>query len=456
MRRSFLILISFLLPTVANADVDRAREGLAGEALVLAEDVGRWLAANAIKNNKGIAWPDDVRSPDAVSYDLASGVAGKVLYFVALYRATAKSEYRDLALGGADYLASVVQDPSVFEGNLRRASLYSGIAGVGVALFHAQSLAGPGSYADAIADVISLLGEWSVDDGPGVYWSDEFNDLVYGDAGTILFLSWLAEKTDYLRARDLALDGAKYLLGQANETPAGSFWYFRRSQPYNLPNFSHGTAGVSYVLATVGTQNSDESLRRGARAGFDYIKSIAEIEDGKLRIPYGWGSDSWDGTYEFGWAHGLTGTTSMFIRLQQTGIDAESAAEYERLGRHTLANIDLPGTPLSPFAEPSTPLDQRFGRAGVLALVSNWSKGELDSDVAELRDALYSHIERAAIRNGREAYWEVDAPEFMGGGTAAYTGVFHGAAGIGLAILKMHAQMMGLRTYVEFPDYPTK
>lgn len=102
---------------------------------------------------------------------------------------------------------------------------------------------------------------------------------------------------------------------------------------------------------------------------------------------------------------------------------------------------------LLPFAEPSTPLDLRFGRAGVLLL---------NSVDAGLRDRIWTHLLQVAIRDGRAAHWEVDAPDFMGGGRAVYTGMFHGAAGIGLALLQMHARLSERHPYVELPDYPAK
>jgi hypothetical protein len=453
MGRSLIFLL--LLPlSFANADVVDSDGPLADEVLLLAEDVGRWLEANATENESGITWPDNVLNAEAVSYDLASGVAGKVVYFVALYRATEKPEYLALAMGGADYLVATLQDSAAFAGNPRRASLYTGVSGIGVALTIVQQHADKTTYTDAIDKVIFLLSEWGIASEQGLHWSDEFNDLLYGDAGTTLFLSWYAEQSGDARALAMANRGARFLLGQAVETDGGKYWYFRRGKLFHLPNFSHGTAGMAYVLATVGAQGNDDSLREGAQAGFNYIKSIAEIADGKLRIPYGWGSDSWDGLYEFGWAHGLAGTTSLFVRLQQAGIDVEAAAEYERLARHTLQHINLPDTPAAPFAEPSTPLDQRFGRAGVLSIAGGWSGN--DADGLRLRNDLWSHLEQAAIRDGNTAHWEVDAPEFMGGGRAAYTGLLHGAAGIGLAILQMHARMSDRQPYVGLPEQAEK
>ncbi|RLA28535.1 MAG: hypothetical protein DRR11_16540, partial [Gammaproteobacteria bacterium] len=151
----------------------------------------------------------------------------------------------------------------------------------------------------------------------------------------------------------------------------------------------------------------------------------------------------------------LSGTASFFARLQISGIDAEAAAEFVSLSRNTLLNINLPGTPAAPFAEPSMALDKRFGRAGVLSLLSQWSVNEpVSEEVVKLRDSILAHIQNAAIRQNRMAHWVVDAPEFMGGGRAAYTGIFHGAAGIGLAVLRLHASINGASPYDTLPDDP--
>jgi len=450
------VWIGFAPASIAGSAEPGDNEAIsADEVLELAEDVGRWLASHAIATPVGTSWPDNALDPTATGYDLASGVAGKVLYFTALYRATENADYLEVARGGADYLVSVVQNPASFDENPRRASLYTGVSGIGVALLHVQEHLPDPKYGKAVVQITEQLREWSVSEGSGLRWSDEFNDLIYGDAGTALFLAYVAEQTGDKNARDMAQQGARFLLGQAQQTQQGSFWYFRRSKPFNLPGFSHGTAGVGYVLATIGSLIDDESLNEGAKAGFDYIRSIAVIENGKIRIPYGWGSESWDGLYEFGWAHGLVGMATVFKRLQASNIESGAALEYENLSLHTLLNINLPGVPSAPFAEPSTSDDMRFGRAGVLSLLSQCcASGTGDEDIEKVRAAIWSYIEEAAVRENRMAHWEVDAPAFMGGGRAAYTGIFHGAAGIGLAVLRLHARLEGKPAYLNLPDDP--
>ena len=427
----------------------------ADEVLLLAEDVGRWLSSTAIERGNIMIWPDDALAPEKIGYDLASGASGKVVYFIALYRATGNPEYLKCAMQGADFLISTLDDPGQFDGDQRRASLYAGVSGIGVALLHVREESSDPKYGAAFQRVLDILDDWEVEDENGSHWSEQLNDLLYGDAGTVLFLSHVAERDGDPDAFDAAQDGGRFLLSQSIDADDGIYWLFRRDKEFNLPNFSHGAAGVAYVLGTVGAQSENAGLLDGAEDGFEYVRSIAQNSDGALRIPYGWGSDNWQGLYEFGWAHGLAGTSLMFAQMQQLGIDRPEAEELLSQSRETLTHIDLPGTPAEPFSEPSTPLDMRFGRAGVLTLASFWAeKYPDDKAMSALRDSLFEQIRSAAIREQDTAYWQVDAPEFMGGGRAAYTGMFHGAAGIGLALLNMHASLVHKPHYAELPDDP--
>ena len=423
--------------------------------LELAEDAGRWVAATAAASEHGGIWPDDALAPDAAGFDLASGAAGKVVFFIALYRATGNDAYLDEARRGADFLVGTLADVTRFDGDPRRASLYAGVAGIGVALLHVTAEIDDGAYDAALQRVSGLLMKWVVRDADGVHWSEQFNDLLYGDAGTVLFLAHLARRNEDPFARNLARLGAHSLLKQSIAEGDTRYWLFRRDKPFNLPNFSHGTAGVAYVLATVGSVTGDDMYLDAAAAGFRYLRSIAEIDEAQLRIPYGWGSDNWQGLYEFGWAHGLSGTARLLLRLQQVDIDATEADKFLTLSRDTLASINLPGTPAAPFAEPATPLDFRFGRAGVLSLACYWAaRLPGDEAVQRLCADIYEHIASRAVREGDTAHWLVDAPAFMGGGRAAYTGLLHGAAGIGLALLSAHAELAGKPRYDDLPDDP--
>jgi len=422
------------------------------EVLQATIDVGNWLEANVVEESVGLSWPDNVLSPDTISYDLAAGVAGKVLFFTGLYNATGNEKYLTLAQRGADYLVARLQDASNFDGNRRRASLYSGISGIGVALINVYRAAPDERYESAIVRVVDLLDDWSMTSDVGIHWSDEFNDLLYGEAGTVLFLSFVADQTGNEKAKQMALSGAQFLLSQGVLTDEGAFWYFRRGRDFNLPNFSHGTAGVGYTLSSVAMVTGAQAIAIGAVDAFKYLRSIARSESGRTQVPYGWGNEAWDGLFEFGWAHGIAGTALFPERLVQADVMSDAADEFRTQLLSTLININLPGSPAEPFSEPSTALDVRFGRSGVLGVISSMDRAL--PGVTEIQDALYTHIRDAAVRNIDSLHWEIDAPEFMGGGTAAYTGYLHGAAGIGLAFLKLHANLINSESYIVMPDDP--
>ncbi len=435
-----LVLLSLCLSPYALA------APRADQVVQLAVDAGDWLAAQSQAQSSGIAWPADAYQPETVSFDLGSGTAGVVVYFLTLYTATGDDRYLETAERGGAYLASLLDDSEVFGTGARRASLYTGIAGIGVAL-ELLSEHRPGFSAD-VDKVVALLDDWSTAEPAGVRWSDEFNDLLYGDAGTILFLAWRGHRDGDERAARLAVSASHFLLAQADKADRGRYWRFRRSKPFNLPGFSHGTAGIAYVLGTVGSLANEAAFTDAAADGFAYIDSISQISGDRLAIPYGWPAENWDGLFEFGWAHGLVGSNAFFMRLQQVGIKRKEAARYNALIVNTLSNIGLPGDPEEPFAEPSTPLDWRFGRAGVLSLLSD------HGEEIETRDAIWRELADKADRENGSAHWEVDAPEFMGGGRSAFTGIFHGTAGIGLALLRLHAALEEQPPYVTMPDDP--
>lgn len=418
----------------------------ADQVMQLAVDAGDWLAAQGQAQSSGIAWPADAYRPEAVAYDLGSGTAGIVVYFLALYTATGNERFLETAERGGTYLASLLDDPQIFGEGSRRTSLYTGIAGTGVAL--AMLAEHRPAFSADVEKVVALLDDWSVEGASGIHWSDEFNDLLYGDAGTILFLAWHAHRNGDERAMRLAVSASHFLLSQAEDADRGRYWRFRRSRPFNLPGFSHGTAGVAYVLGTVGALANEPTFTDAAADGFAYVDSIAQVSGDRIRIPYGWPAENWEGLYEFGWAHGLVGSAALFTRLQQLGIKTQKAARYNELIIDTLSGIGLPGTPDEPFAEPSTPLDWRFGRASVLAHLSDYGEG------IKTRDAIWRELADRAIRDNGTAHWEVDAPEFMGGGRPAFTGILHGTAGIGLALLRLHAALIEHPPYVTTPDDP--
>ena len=366
----------------------------------------------------------------------------------ALHEATDDERFLNAARAGGDYLATLITEPGDIETGSRRASLYSGVAGIGVAL---TLLA---RYDDAFTRHPLTEGRlpcWI----PGAQTTTTAftgattsTTCCTATPGPPCFLPgadkpWATTKRYRYREKPdmhCCLVRSQQMLGR--------YWWFRRSQPFNLPGFSHGTAGIAFVLGSIGDIADEPAFLAAAQDGMRYLNSIAIESDNEIRIPYGWPLENWDGLYEFGWAHGLVGHAMFLQRMQQLGIGGSAASSREDQILRTLANINLPGEPADPFSEPATPLDWRFGRAAVLSLLSDSDTGQ------ETRDAIYADIADQAVRSNGLAHWEVDAPAFMGGGRAAYTGLLHGSAGIGLALLRLHAALSDRPPYITLPDDP--
>ena len=146
-------------------------------------------------------YPADPRKPESVGLDFYNGMPGVVAFYAALHHATQDPAWFAAAEPGGRYLLHAVAT----EGDQFDGGLYTGLAGISYSL-HCLSRSKPntqrGDEARRLIDPV----------GARARTTDSW-DLISGLAGTGLFL-----------------------------LSAGSL---RR----NYPNFSHGTAGISYFLA---------------------------------------------------------------------------------------------------------------------------------------------------------------------------------------------------------------
>ncbi len=445
-----------------SAPVERA-------SLARARAIARWLEANEVGTATGRAWPVDARKPERVSATLGAGVSGDVLFFAALYWASGDPTARAAASRGADFLAASLDEltrdePAPAEGGslaplqplqpLQRASLYGGLAGVGLALHHADRVTGDDRYAPAVERVIEQLSRWAVPEAGGVRWSERYNDVLFGDAGTILALAFLADQREHAGARQLALAGARRLAARGLAGEQGVYWMFRRDRDFNLPNFSHGTAGIAYTLATVAGLAQAPALLERAEEGARYLDGLAWRADGRYAVPYGFPLEHWQGEHAYGWAHGVAGTARLFARLAEASGEARPRWQLRALA-NTLLESGLPAAPKAPLIESPTRWDARFGRAGALWIAPPLARALGEPRLDALARALEDSILGAAQEVDGRLYWETSPPAFMGGPEPArFCGLFHGAAGIGLSLLQVDAAAQGLDAHLLLPDDP--
>ena len=404
----------------------------------------RWLRATAISADGGTTWP--VVPPDATSASrsLYSGSPGVVLFLLELHRATGDRAWLDLAKAGADHLAATVPDSAAKPGE---AGLYTGLAGVAFVLEQTATVGGEGRHRSAAGKALGVIRAAAHDAGAGSEWSDT-TDIISGNAGTGLYLLHAARALGDTSARALASRVGRRLLEREYRTGDASLWMMTPTFTRNMPNFSHGTAGVAYFLATLGAETGDNAFIDGAMRGARYLQSIATptADDGR-RIFHN-DPDGRDLFY-LSWCHGPAGTARLFHRLGTATSDRRWSAYVSQLARGTIAS----GVPQrSPGFWNN--ISQCCGNCGVSDFFVDLYR--LSGDPAHLgfaRRCADDTLDRATV-DGDGLKWVQAENRVSPNVVFAQTGLMQGAAGVGLAMLRLDGAVRGRKPTILLPDSP--
>ena len=186
----------------------------------------------------GLAWPDVPSRADA-DPTLYSGGAGIVVALVEGHRHTGDQRYRDAAERGADLLETALAEED-------SAALHFGATGVAVALAAAGR-----SPAPALDRVRRMRdGQWSTDPA----------ELMGGNAGIALGALACGEP-------DLAETAVEPDLHAAEPTADGVQWEVRAGQTGRPHHISHGTLGIVMAVGAVAEVTGRADLLELARAG---------------------------------------------------------------------------------------------------------------------------------------------------------------------------------------------
>src|SRR5688572_11018177 len=267
------------IPASVRANLTRYGTEPDGRYLDAAVRAGRWIRATAIAAPGGTTWPAVPPDAKTAQRNLYSGSPGVVLFLLELHRATGDRAWLSLATAGADHLAASLPDAvSEDEG----AGLYTGLAGVAFTLDETARASGQSRYQTAAAKALGAIGAAARDVGSGVEWSDT-TDIISGNAGIGLYLL-AASSRGNAAARQLAVRAGRRLLEREYRTGDASLWMMSPSFTRNMPNFSHGTAGIAYFLATLARETRDKAFVYGATRGARYLQSVATPVGGEGRL----------------------------------------------------------------------------------------------------------------------------------------------------------------------------
>jgi hypothetical protein len=308
------------------------------------------------------------------------------------------------------------------------------------------ALGAPGT--EAVVARLSALAEpdgWpqTVLKGPSHPPDARISDLTLGTAGVLLGALW-ARRHGAPGAGEVAEHAADVLLGEAEPEPTGTNWrmvparFGSDGRNAEMPNLSHGVAGIAAALAVAGLELERPDLTAAARSGAEHLVSLGDARGEGFVVPRYLPPDFNDqDEVTHTWCHGGTGTSLLFLALDRAGVPdvaGRAPLAWHRRCLHSVRTSGLPARLHPGFWDND---GRCCGTAGVgEAFLDSWQRGRDDHDLdfaLHLADTLVAR----AVHEGTGAYWRfiehhADEPLLPPG-----VGWMQGAAGIAAFLLRV-------------------
>ena len=402
--------------------------------------VARWIRSSVVQTEDGKTWPAVPGDNETINNTLYSGTPGVVLFFLEAFNVTGDEDYMDDARIGADYLLATLDEE-------KGAGLYVGLSGIGYCLEETYKATKEGKYRQGAVRCLDLLKEWAEEKEKGIQWG-ETTDIISGSAGTGLFLLYLAEEWKDESVLAMARLVGDQLLEVGIPAAVGKKWAMDPQYPRLMPNFSHGTAGIAYFLASLFRKTKEQNYLDGALAGAEYLKSVAETDEDVCLIfhhePEG------EDLFYLGWCHGPVGTARLFYRLFQITNEKEWM-EWAEKGARAVLKSGIPDQEAPGFWNN---VGVCCGSAGVAEFFLNLFQVTQNQEYLDFAKKLTEQIMDKATQD-KSGMWWVQAehrsrPDFL----QAQTNLMQGAAGIGLWLLRLEGYERGRQPSLALPDNP--
>jgi lantibiotic modifying enzyme len=413
-----------------------------------ANAAGMWIRSARVVTHDGLIWLSGPERPDGLDseHSLYQGGAGVILFLLELARATKDESYREEAAAGVAALSAWL--PRKLRVDWGEHGLYTGVAGVGFVLARAAE-AGLGEEASAAAQRCrELVLAAATPAGAGIEWSAT-TDVVAGSAGTGLYLLDLGRRGDTEALATAEKAGRRLLELAIPHAPGRTKWRMDPTFAREMPNFSHGTAGIAFFLARLHAATGRREYLDAAVAGARYLQEIANTSGGGCLVYH----NQPDGPdlYYMGWCHGPAGTARLFVELDRAD-PGGGWLEWALAGARSIAKSGLP--------EQKTPgfwnnLGQCCGSAGIAGFCLDLAALTGDqSHLAFARRVTADLLARAVATPGGGLKWPHAEHRVRPEYSYAQTGYMQGAAGIGLLLLRMAAREAGEEWTLTLPDSP--
>jgi lantibiotic modifying enzyme len=392
----------------------------------------RWLRSVAIDTAAGRTWPQTPGHaargrPDAFLY---SGSPGVVLFYVDLHQATGEKRFIDEAVRGALEIAAGIPSAAL---PANSAGLYGGLAGQAVVLEKVRAISG--------REDLKVRSRWCAELVAGAYPDqkaapNEVTDIVSGSAGaglSLLAMKHLLGDQAIAAARNA---GDRLL---AAGVPAGDGrkrWMVTSTMTRELPNFSHGAAGVSYFLGTLFEETGALRYRNGAMEGARYLESIM-IPSGDGRLIRHDSTEEGKNRFYLSWCHGPAGTGRLWERIHHF----EKSPRWRDLENRGAAGIITQGVPEKRTTGFWNNISQCCGNAGVAEyFLARYRRTRDPEDLAYAKRHADDLLKLGTVENDAER-WVQAENRVSPNAVEAQTGWMQGAAGVGAMLLHLDAAL---------------
>ncbi len=419
-------------------------------SLEVALEAWRWIDASTVRTDHGITWPADPLDPASVGDTLYTHGTGVLPFLLELFHRTQDEEYLDAARAAADHLAARLAD-------VRGSGLYVGLAGVAFVLEETHRASGDPVYRDHAALATDHLIRRAQTIGEGLAWPErrgadgavEVNDVVSGTAGTALTLLYLADRLGHTASLETARRAGYRLVERGFPGEPGLRWDIYDGYAREMPNFSHGTAGIAYTLAKLAGATREPAFLEAALGGAEYLRSIATVRDDTYLI-YHNAPEGLD-LYYLAWCHGPVGTNRLFHALHQ-GMGDEGWARWIGMGARGIMATGVPEVRTPGFWEN---VSQCGGSAGLGDYFLTMHRLTGDAEYRRFVDRLNADLMRRSSRGEPGRKWIQSEHRVQPDLLVAQTGYMQGAAGIGKYFLHLDAMDRdGAGPAIVLPDAP--
>lgn len=322
--------------------------------------------------------------------------------------------------------------------------LYTGDAGIGQAFLVRHVLRKDAAALATAVEIADALLE-RARSGGGTLSFDKQVDIIFGNAGTALFLLELGQISKQQRFLDAAKKTCHGLIAEAvmvastrqPERKLPTWLLSMGAKGIHMPNFSHGTAGVAYALARVGAATDDKVLLQAAKDGAEWLLEHAVTDGEGMK----WAaSDVGPANYMGGWCHGPAGTGRLFLLLEAITGDLRYG-EAARKGAQFVVDYAANAQKASEGKQPYVPPSYCCGVAGVVDFFCDLHRATRDPAHAAFARKAGGYLVDVAIADGDGRKWK-NGQSVPGGPVAADSSghnvdLMLGAAGEALALLRL-------------------